>query len=230
MLELLGGPSDGRAVENELVLALGFEQFELIKQLLKNRLKVVWGTRLSRAQDDHERARMESEMAANPEAASILQALRATRTSARDRQSAMERNIRSVLGAAGLGAPGHVLPPHAGPLLCLVQRRQPRGPPPPARQCPDPVRREEARRLREGGGAGGVIADDDDVPAAPSGSARATGGVAKEVAARQVSVRRGRERKLEERRGGVCACSPDVPPGPPPACLVRACRWWTLSR
>jgi pre-mRNA-splicing helicase BRR2 len=37
-------------------------------------------------------------MSGNPEAASILAALRATRTSARERQSAMERNIRWVLG------------------------------------------------------------------------------------------------------------------------------------
>jgi len=37
-------------VENDLVLALGFEQFELIKELLRNRLRIVWCTRLSRTQ------------------------------------------------------------------------------------------------------------------------------------------------------------------------------------
>lgn len=40
VLELMGTSSDARSVENELVLVLGFEQFELIKELLKNRLKV----------------------------------------------------------------------------------------------------------------------------------------------------------------------------------------------
>jgi pre-mRNA-splicing helicase BRR2 len=50
VLTTLASPTDSRAVENELVLALGFEQFELIKELLRNRLKVVWCTRLSRTQ------------------------------------------------------------------------------------------------------------------------------------------------------------------------------------
>lgn len=50
VLGVLGGPGDARGVENELVLSLGFEAFELIKELLRNRLKIVWCTRLSRAQ------------------------------------------------------------------------------------------------------------------------------------------------------------------------------------
>jgi pre-mRNA-splicing helicase BRR2 len=50
VLTTLASPTDSRAVENELVLALGFEQFELIKELLRNRLKVVWCTWLSRTQ------------------------------------------------------------------------------------------------------------------------------------------------------------------------------------
>ena len=46
----LSGPADQRAVENELVMSLGFEQFELIKELIRNRERIVWCTRLSRAQ------------------------------------------------------------------------------------------------------------------------------------------------------------------------------------
>ena len=45
-------------------------------------------------QDDTERDRVETEMSGSPETAAILDMLRATRTSARDRQSAMERTIR----------------------------------------------------------------------------------------------------------------------------------------
>ena len=45
-------------------------------------------------QDDLERSRIENEMAGSPSTASILDALHATRTSARERQSAMERTIR----------------------------------------------------------------------------------------------------------------------------------------
>ena len=50
VLVVLASASDQRSVENELVLSLGFEQFELIKELIKNRLRVVWCTKLSRAQ------------------------------------------------------------------------------------------------------------------------------------------------------------------------------------
>ena len=48
----------------------------------------------SLSQDDIERDRVETEMAGGPETLLILDMLRATRTSARDRQSAMERTIR----------------------------------------------------------------------------------------------------------------------------------------
>lgn len=37
VLTVLGGPADQRGVENSLVTALGFEQFELIKELIRNR-------------------------------------------------------------------------------------------------------------------------------------------------------------------------------------------------
>lgn len=50
VLDILGSGGDARAVETDLVMALGFDQFEVIKELLRNRLKVVWCTRLSRAQ------------------------------------------------------------------------------------------------------------------------------------------------------------------------------------
>ncbi|KAL6751574.1 RNA helicase, activating signal cointegrator 1 [Haematococcus lacustris] len=107
VLAVLGSPADARTVENELVMALGFEKFELIKELLRNRLKLVWCTRLSRAQDDEERSRIETEMAGSQECAAILDALRATRTSARERQNAMERTIREearrLRGEGGTG-------------------------------------------------------------------------------------------------------------------------------
>ena len=41
---------DAREVENRLVSLLDFERFELIKELLRNRLRVVWCMRLARAQ------------------------------------------------------------------------------------------------------------------------------------------------------------------------------------
>lgn len=121
VLLTLSSASDQRAVENELVMSLGFEHFDLIKDLIKNRSRIVWCTRLSRAQDDGERRKIEDEMAASgPEAISILDALlKATRTSARERQTAVEEKIRkearqlrgqgggeSEDGGAGLGGGG----------------------------------------------------------------------------------------------------------------------------
>ena len=50
---------EDRDVENKLVQLLDFDKFELIKELLKNRLKIVWCTRLQRAQAEDERTRIE---------------------------------------------------------------------------------------------------------------------------------------------------------------------------
>ena len=55
----LQGPLGDREVENSLVVKLNFDKFELIKQLLKNRLKIVWCTKLERAESNEERARLE---------------------------------------------------------------------------------------------------------------------------------------------------------------------------
>ncbi|PSC69011.1 U5 small nuclear ribonucleo 200 kDa helicase-like [Micractinium conductrix] len=85
---------DHREVENKLVGLLGFDHFELIKELLKNRLRIVWCQRLARAEDEEARQRIETEMEASPETRAILDALHATRASARERQSAVERSIR----------------------------------------------------------------------------------------------------------------------------------------
>lgn len=86
---------DYREAENRLVELLDFDRFDLIKELLKNRVRVVWCQRLARAQDDAEREMIEKEMVeSSDETKAILNALRATRASARDRQTAMERSIR----------------------------------------------------------------------------------------------------------------------------------------
>jgi len=80
--------------ENALVMLLDFDKFDLIKVLLKNRVKIVWCTRLARAQDEDEKGRIEAEMAGNEDAAAILVQLRTGRASAKERQTAMERQIR----------------------------------------------------------------------------------------------------------------------------------------
>lgn len=62
--------------------------------LLQNRLRIVWCTRLARAQNEAETKALEAQMEGSPETAAILSALRSTHASSKDRQSAMERKIR----------------------------------------------------------------------------------------------------------------------------------------
>lgn len=81
-------------VENELVRLLDVPNFALIKRLITHRLKIVWCMKLARAQDDDERAEIETEMAQEPDTLAILQALQTTRASKRERQELKERTIR----------------------------------------------------------------------------------------------------------------------------------------
>uniref|UniRef100_A0A2P2L2Z5 RNA helicase n=1 Tax=Rhizophora mucronata TaxID=61149 RepID=A0A2P2L2Z5_RHIMU len=86
---------DDREVENKLLLPLQFEQFSLVKYLCRNRLKIVWCTRLARAKDQQERKQIEEEMmASGPDLAAILEQLHATRATAKERQKNLEKSIR----------------------------------------------------------------------------------------------------------------------------------------
>lgn len=86
---------DDREVENKLLYHLQFDKFSLIKLLLRNRLKIVWCTRLARAQDQEERKRIEEEMVSlGPDLAAILEQLHATRATAKERQKNLEKSIR----------------------------------------------------------------------------------------------------------------------------------------
>jgi hypothetical protein len=59
--------------------ATTLSRFELIKELLKNRLRIVWCMRLARTENDEERQRVEAEMEGSSETRAILDALHATR-------------------------------------------------------------------------------------------------------------------------------------------------------
>lgn len=103
---------DDRDVENRLVMLLDYEKFDLIKLLLRNRLKIVWCTRLARAEDQEQRKKIEEEMASDPSLAPILEQLHATRASAKERQKNLEKSIRDEAkrllnnDAAAAGADG----------------------------------------------------------------------------------------------------------------------------
>lgn len=86
---------DDREVETKLLVLLQFDKFSLIKFLLRNRLKIVWCTRLARAQDQDERKKIEEEMMSlGPDLVAILEQLHATRATAKERQKNLEKSIR----------------------------------------------------------------------------------------------------------------------------------------
>ncbi|KAK8609363.1 hypothetical protein V6N13_061812 [Hibiscus sabdariffa] len=86
---------DDREVETKLLVHLQFDKFSLIKYLLQNRLKVVWCTRLARAEGQEERKKIEEEMMSlGQDLAAILEQLHATRATAKERQKNLEKSIR----------------------------------------------------------------------------------------------------------------------------------------
>ncbi|XXG57569.1 hypothetical protein AAC387_Pa04g0019 [Persea americana] len=84
---------DDRDVENRLVMLLNYDKFDLIKLFLRNRLKIVWCTRLARAEDQEQRKKIEEEMIGR-DLAAILEQLHATRATAKERQKNLEKSIR----------------------------------------------------------------------------------------------------------------------------------------
>ncbi|KAL6571973.1 DExH-box ATP-dependent RNA helicase DExH12 [Orobanche minor] len=86
---------DDREVETKLLVHLQFDKFSLIKYLLRNRLKVVWCTRLARAEDQEKRKEIEEEMMGlGLDHAAILEQLHATRATPKERQKNLEKSIR----------------------------------------------------------------------------------------------------------------------------------------
>lgn len=70
--------SDDRDCENQLVLLLGFDQFEFIKVLRQHRQMILYCTLLKQAQEGKERENIEKEMLSRPELHHILAELHET--------------------------------------------------------------------------------------------------------------------------------------------------------
>jgi pre-mRNA-splicing helicase BRR2 len=81
--------ADVREIENKLVMLMDFERFELVKELMTHKDRIVWCMRLARAADDAEKEAIETEMAATKRGTAVLNELKGTRTSARDRYGSM---------------------------------------------------------------------------------------------------------------------------------------------
>ncbi|GMY20968.1 DExH-box ATP-dependent RNA helicase DExH12-like [Fagus crenata] len=95
VLKILAEGGDDREVESKLLMLLQFDKFSLVKLLLRNRLKIVWCTRMARAEDEEQKKKIEEEMMElGPELAAIVDQLHATRASAKERQKNLEKSIR----------------------------------------------------------------------------------------------------------------------------------------
>ncbi|KAH0659375.1 hypothetical protein KY289_028123 [Solanum tuberosum] len=96
VLKILAESGDDRDVETKLLVHLQYDKFNLIKYLLRNQLKVVWCTRLARAEDQKKRKKIEQEMLGlGPDHAAILQQLHATtKETVKERQKNLEKSFR----------------------------------------------------------------------------------------------------------------------------------------
>ncbi|UJR08870.1 hypothetical protein I4U23_013125 [Adineta vaga] len=78
VLEILQTASDDRELENQLVILLGYEQFDFIKTLTTNKHMILYCTLLLSSQSASEKAKIEEKMRNDPELVWILQALSET--------------------------------------------------------------------------------------------------------------------------------------------------------
>eukprot|EP01025_Chloroclados_australasicus_P034747 TRINITY_DN35497_c0_g1_i1.p2 TRINITY_DN35497_c0_g1~~TRINITY_DN35497_c0_g1_i1.p2 ORF type:complete len:268 (-),score=46.12 TRINITY_DN35497_c0_g1_i1:39-773(-) len=83
-----------RERERGLLALFDQENFNLVRELLINRLKIVWCTRRARAQTEEEKQRIEKSMAGSQETRLILEAIYATRGTVKERQDAMTKAMR----------------------------------------------------------------------------------------------------------------------------------------
>ncbi len=63
---------DSRDCENKLVVLLGYDQFQFIKILFKNRWTVLYCTLLAKTEKEETRKAIEEEMRADPEKEAVL--------------------------------------------------------------------------------------------------------------------------------------------------------------
>lgn len=118
--QLSSSASDAECESALVTGILGFEQFTLIKLLLRNRWKIVYCIRLlqlgSDAESEKQRAALRAEMAADPKLRSILVGLGKTTTSAADKNLDLEktlmreaRNLEAKQRAAAAAANGDAM-------------------------------------------------------------------------------------------------------------------------
>ena len=78
VLKILKIARDDHEIENQLVVLLGFDQFDFIKVLRQNRMMILYCTLLAQAQTQQEKNKLKDIMKSDPEKAKILRMLEAT--------------------------------------------------------------------------------------------------------------------------------------------------------
>lgn len=100
--------SDSRLgeLENELAELLGFSRFDFIKLLLHNRYKILYCTRLNKAQNPEERAAIEAQMEKIPELKQLLLVLQGKadvkKDSRQKREAALKREAMDIVEQASV--------------------------------------------------------------------------------------------------------------------------------
>jgi len=84
---------DMQQCENRLVQVLQYENFEFTKLLLKNRLKILYCTRLGQAQTEEDKTAVLEDMRATPDAVPVLEELDRS-SKKRDREKDVTRDLR----------------------------------------------------------------------------------------------------------------------------------------
>ncbi|KAF5776704.1 putative RNA helicase [Helianthus annuus] len=89
---------DDLEVETKLLVCLEFDKFSLVKYLLRNRVKIVWCTRLARAEDQEQRKQIEERMRdLGPDLVALLEQLHGTRATAIKRRLKEDRDQRELV-------------------------------------------------------------------------------------------------------------------------------------
>lgn len=93
-----------REIENDLMELFDYEHHEVVQKLIENREKVVWLTRLARAENDEERGVVEREMASEG-ARWILDELRGKKAAASQKKIEIKMDINKDSSLADAAAP-----------------------------------------------------------------------------------------------------------------------------
>ncbi|EFC50388.1 U5 snRNP-specific spliceosomal protein [Naegleria gruberi] len=81
ILDILSSSEDEHDIENQLVQILDYDKIDMVQKLMRNRLKIIYCTRLHQAATKEEKEKIEQEMMTNDSLVKILEKLKGTKIS-----------------------------------------------------------------------------------------------------------------------------------------------------